>query len=104
MRRPGGLTDEHMPKLVRLRKCIHGMKQASAYFHAHSDAVLKSMGCIPTPEDDCVYTLQHENESIIITKHVDDFGLLSKSKKLITYVKNKLSEVYEITEDPEMKF
>ena len=80
------------------------MKQASAYFHAHSDAVLKSIGCIPTPEDDCVYTLQHENESIIITKHVDDFGLLSKSKELITYVKNKLSEVYEITEDPEMKF
>jgi len=65
---------------------------------------LKSIGCIPTPEDDCVYTLQHENQSIIITKHVDDFGLLSKSKEIITYVKNKLSEVYEITEDPEMKF
>ena len=86
MRRPAGLTDEYMPKLVRLKKCIYGMKQASAYFHAHSDAVLKSIGCITTPEDDSVYTLQHENQSIIITKHVDDFGLISKSKEIITYV------------------
>ena len=26
MRRPKGLTDEHMPALVRLRKCIYGLK------------------------------------------------------------------------------
>ena len=40
----------------------------------------------------------------IINKHVDDFGLMSKSKELITYIKSKLSEVYEITVDPEMRF
>ena len=93
MRRPAGLTDTHMPKIVQLKKCIYGMKQASAYFHAHSDDVLKSFGCIPTPEDDCVYTLKHEGQSIILTKFVDDFGLLSKSKELITYLKKKLAEV-----------
>ena len=80
------------------------MKQASAYFHDHSDKVLKSFGCIPTEEDDCCYTLNYKGNLAIINKHVDDFGLMSKSKELITYIKSKLSEVYEITVDPEMKF
>jgi hypothetical protein len=104
MRRPPGLTDEHMPKIVRLKKCIYGMKQASAYFHDHSDKVLRSFGCVPTEEDDCCYTLNYKGNLAIINKHVDDFGLMSKSKELITYIKSKLSEVYEITVDPAMKF
>ena len=104
MRRPPGLNDSYMPKLVQLKKCIYGMKQASAYFHAHSDAVLKSFGCIPTAEDDCCYVLNHMGQTAIINKHVDDFGIMSKSKQLLTYIRSKLSEVYEITVDPEMKY
>jgi hypothetical protein len=104
MRRPPGLDDSHMPKIVRLKKCIYGMKQASAYFHNHSDAVLKSFGCVPTEEDDCCYTLDYQGQKAIIIKHVDDFRLMSKSQQLLTYIKTKLSEAYEITVDPEMKF
>ena len=80
------------------------MKQASAYFHAHSDAVLKSFGCVPTAEDDCCYTLNHMGCKAIINKHVDDFGIMSTSKQLLTYIRSKLSEVYEITVDPTMKY
>jgi len=104
MKRPPGLNDSHMPKLVRLKKCIYGMKQASAYFHAHSDSVLKSFGCIPTAEDDCCYTLNHMGCKAIINKHVDDFGIMSTSKQLLTFIRSKLSEVYEITCDPQMKY
>jgi len=104
MRRPAGLTDVHMPKLVKLKKCIYGMKQASAYFHIHSDNTLRSFGCVPTPQDDCCYTLHYMGQTAYITKHVDDFGLMSKSKMLIEYIKSKLAEVYDITVDTEMKY
>ncbi len=80
------------------------MEQASAYFHTYSDNTLKSFGCVPTPEDDCCYTLNHMGHSAIITKHVDDFGIMSKSSMLIQYIKSKLSEIYEITVDPIMQF
>jgi hypothetical protein len=40
----------------------------------------------------------------IINKHVDDFGVMSTSKQLLTYIRSKLSEVYEITSDPQMKY
>jgi len=104
MRRPPGLSDTHMPNVVRIRKCIYGMPEASAYFHEHSDAVLKSFGCTPIPEDDCVYVLEHEGEIAYILKHVDDFGLMSKSQRLIDYIKSKLSEHYTITVNPDMSY
>ncbi len=96
-RRPPGLSNEHMPAIVRLNKYIYGMPEASAYLHAHSDMVLKSFGCIPIPEDDCVYVLKYNNETAYILKHVDDFGIISKSQQLIDYIKSKLSEHYTIT-------
>ncbi len=63
-------------------------------FYAHSDMVLKSFGCIPIPEDDCVYGLKHDNETVYILKHVDDFGIISKFQQVIDYIKSKLSEQY----------
>jgi len=80
------------------------MKQASAYFHEHSDNLLRSFGCVPTAEDDCCYTLHYMGQFAIITKHVDDFGLMSKSRMLLNYIKSKISEVYDITVDEEMKY
>ena len=104
MRRPAGLTDKHMPKIVQLDKCIYGMAAASAYFHEHSDHVLKSFGCVPIAEDDCVYVLEMDGEVAYILKHVDDFGLMSKSQHLIDYIKKKLSGTYKLTVNEDMKF
>ena len=66
MRRPPGLNDSHMPEIVQLRKCIYGMPQASAYFHKHSDEVLRSFDCNPIPEDDCVYKLEINGETAFV--------------------------------------
>jgi hypothetical protein len=104
MRRPPGLTDADMPPVVRLAKCIYGMPEASAYFHEHSDTILKSFGCIPIPEDDCVYTLEYNNERAYILKHVDDFGIMSKSQTLINYIKMKLSDTYTLTVNNDMSY
>jgi len=104
MRRPPGLTDEHMPAIVKIKKCLYGMPQAAAYFHAHSDKLLRSFGCVPTAEDDCCYTLHYMGAFAIINKHVDDFGLMSKSQMLLDYIKSKLSGVYEITVDEDMHY
>jgi len=65
---------------------------------------LKPFGCIPIPEDDCLYVLKHDNNVAYIMKHVDDFGIMSKSQKLIDYVKLKLSEYYTITSNPDMSY
>ena len=104
MRRPAGLNDQDMDKLVQLDKCIYGMGAASAYFHEHSDNTLKSFGCVPIAEDDCVYTLEINGKIAYILKHVDDFGLMSKHQDLIDFIKQKLSETYTITINEDMQF
>ena len=104
MRRPPGLGDTHMPEIVQLNKCIYGMPEASAYFHEHSDKVLRSFNCNPIPEDDCVYRLDLNGETAFVLKHVDDFGIMAKNKKLIDYIKFKLSQSYEISVNKDMTF
>ena len=104
MRRPPGLNDSHMPEIVQLQKCIYGMPQASAYFHKHSDEVLRSFNCNPIPEDDCVYKLEVNGETAFVLKHVDDFGIMSKHQHLIDFIKFKLSQSYEISINLDMSF
>ena len=104
MRRPAGLTDEHMPAIVRLKKCIYGMPQASAYFHEHSDKVLRSFNCNPIPEDYCLYKLEINGEIAFVLKHVDDFGIMSKHQHLIDFIKFKLSQSYQISINQDMSF
>jgi hypothetical protein len=43
-------------------------------------------------------------QTAIINKHVDDFGIMSKSKQLLTFIRTELSKVYEITVEPTMKY
>ena len=44
MRRPKGIRDDQMPAIMRLRKCIYGLPQASRYFNDHLSATLLSDG------------------------------------------------------------
>ena len=104
MKRPPGLNDSHMPPVVQLLKCIYGMPQASAYFHAHSDNVLRSFGCFPIAQDDCVYKIEKDGHVAYVLKHVDDFGIMSKHQPLIDYIKLRLSESYELSVNTNMSF
>ena len=90
MRRPAGFTDEDMPEIVQLDKCIYGLPQAAAYFREHSDNALKNIGFTPTISDPCVYTMIHNGDHAIVCTHVDDFGIAA------SIVKTELSKVYQI--------
>jgi len=104
LRRPKGLTDDDMPEVVQLDKCIYGLPQASAYFREHSDKALKSIGFKPTISDPCVYTMTRNDEFIIVCTHVDDFGAAGSSHAILQYVKSELSKVYPLTSVPGMSY
>ena len=105
MRRPKGLSDSDMPPVVRLKKCVYGLPQASAYFRAHSDATLRAFGAMPTPEDDCVYTYDApDGARVFICAHVDDFGLISKSQTAIDTVKAHLALTYSLKVNADMSY
>jgi len=104
VRRPKGLTDADMPAIVKLKKALNGLPQASARFRQHIDTILRSFGCVPTSQHPCVYILKHEGVTAYIPVFVDDIGLLSKDKKIFQYIKDKLSEHFTITVNDDMNY
>lgn len=96
LRRPKGLTDEHMPLVMKLNKCVYGLPQASKYFREHSDKALQDIGFKPTISDPQVYTYREGHDFIYISTHVDDFGVISNSLTLMASVKAKLDTVYNM--------
>ena len=47
LRRPSGLDPSLMPPLVKLNKCIYGLKQAAFEWRLLLDTTLQSIGFIP---------------------------------------------------------
>ena len=103
LRRPVGLSDEDMPEIVELIKCIYGLPQASARFREHSDATLKNIGFTPLISDPCVYVMRTPaGETVFAAVHVDDIGLMGSSKAILASVKKDLSRTYTLTEQLDM--
>jgi hypothetical protein len=78
MSRPTGIIDEHMPSVVRLRKCLYGLPIASAMFKEHCYKVLIDMGFRATKSDPGLYLKQLDSgQYVYIFVHVDDIGIIS---------------------------
>ena len=97
MRRPPGLTDEDMPAIVMLKKCIYGLPQASNRFREHSDKTLREGGFVPLISDPCVYIKKDPGGFVIAMVHVDDIGFAGTSTALIEKAKQALRETYDIS-------
>lgn len=57
--------------IIRLRKGLYGLKQASAHWYVHAKATLAELGLFPTVSDVCLYT--NETKDLFIIMYVDDF-------------------------------
>jgi hypothetical protein len=55
LRRPKGASDNDMPPIVELLKCIYGLPQASKYFDEHISERLITMGFTRCISDDQVF-------------------------------------------------
>mmetsp|Transcript_9724 Transcript_9724/g.9805 ORF Transcript_9724/g.9805 Transcript_9724/m.9805 type:complete len:420 (+) Transcript_9724:643-1902(+) len=98
MRRPVGLSDQHMPAIVRLKKCIYGLPMAPAAFRQHSDQALQGMGFKPTVSDPNVYVrIVSKNVYSYILVHVDDFLIVTHDVDERDNIFKKLREIYDIT-------
>ena len=98
LRRPNGVTDDVMPPIVQLQKCLYGLPQASKYFDEHLSARLLSIGFVRFISDAEVFTLSRNGEQVILLKHVDDCLLAAtRGSKLLSFVSAELQKSYSLT-------
>ena len=73
-------------KVVRLRKSLYGLKQASRSWHKHLVSGIKGLGFEQNEADPCVSRLQEGGiVSVVVVVHVDDIfaaGLKSRCDKV----------------------
>ena len=94
MSRPTGLTDEPIPSVVLLRKCLYGLPMDSAMFSIteHCNKVLIDIGFRATISD------------AYILAHVDDFGMISPTTAIGTEIMSEMSKIYNLTTENEVDF
>lgn len=104
MRRPRGLSDQHMPAIVQVNKAMYGMPLASKAFRDHSDNALREIGFKPTCSDPQVYVMKNEIGQAIICTHVDDFGVATSNLEMKKYVREALQSKYDLTVNETMNY
>jgi hypothetical protein len=105
LRRPPGMTDFHMAPLVKLNKCIYGLKQAAYEWRKHLHNSLIQLGFIQNRSDACVYRKDIENNYLIIATHVDDVLSATNNSIMKDWFLENIQKFYKITiSDPLTEF
>ena len=100
LRRPPGASDDVMPAIVKLQKCLYGLPQASKYFDEHFSSVLFSLGFKRCISDAQLFILRRGKDFVYLLKHVDDIILASpRASALRTEVSAALESKYTLTTD-----
>ena len=91
-----GVNGSRGKVFCKLKKSLYGLRQSPRCWNSTLDAKLREMGFRQTPSDPCMYITSSEGEPLILTVYVDDIILAEKSEKLISEVKRKLAQYFEV--------
>ena len=86
------------PLVMKLRKCLHGLRQSPSVWNSTINKDLRIMGFTPTASDSCVYTKGSGNAYIMLTLFVDDLLIIRLSNKSMVEVRRVLMEKFAMTE------
>ena len=88
---PAGI--EHKSgQVMKLQKCIYGLKQASRRWFDKLKGILISAGYTPTKSDPCLYHRIHNGKETLVSVVVDDLLIASDSKAEAKRVIKKLRQ------------
>ena len=97
-----GLDTKGQEQLIcRLKQSICGLKQSSRCWNSVLDKRLKKIGFVQTDNDRCIY-MATEGEMFVISVHVDDIVLATKSDKWMAEVKKGLAARFEVKDIGEL--
>ena len=105
MDQPEGFIKPGTENLVcKLRKSLHGLKQASRAWNSVIDKFLKEIGALKCAGDHCIYVLEQETSQLIIILYVDDLILATNSQELLDRTKQALSNKFSMKDLGEVHY
>jgi len=82
------------PQIVRLLKCLYGLKQSSYEWNCEAVKKLKLLGFIPLLSDPCIFVRRTGSEICYLALYVDDILIACKNMKLMTDLKEKICKTW----------
>ena len=105
MQQPEGfIVDGKEDMVCRLKKSIHGLKQASRQWYLKSHDVVTSLGFEENIVDSCIYLKVYGRKFIFLILYVDDVLLASNNLGLLMNVKRMLSQNFDMKDLGEANF
>lgn len=90
-------------KVLKLKKAIYGLKQASRAWNKKVDSCLLENGYKKSKLEPCMYIKTNGTCKTIVTVYVDDFFIFSNDKKETNSLKTTLSSQFKIKDLGEVK-
>ncbi|RVD84023.1 uncharacterized protein DFL_005791 [Arthrobotrys flagrans] len=87
--------------VLKLNKALYGLKQAPRAWNVDIDKYLRSIGFLPTTEDESLYINRELNAIILL--YVDDLLIAALNITIINDIKEKLKSKYAMTDLGEAK-
>eukprot|EP00253_Pinus_taeda_P032184 PITA_32184 len=88
-------TREKKSHVCRLKKALHGLKQAPRAWYGRIDVYLQKMGFVKSDANLNLYYLVIENEPLVLVFYVDDL-FLTRSSRLIEDCKKNLATEFNM--------
>lgn len=102
---PKGFVDQNISKHVCiLHKALYGLKQSPRQWFSKIHDELTAMGVQQLTKEQCLYQLIQDNQQAIIRMYVDDLILTGSCSILLTKVKNKLMNKFEMSDQGDLQF
>ena len=91
-------------KVMRLLKCLYGLKQSPRQWNLLIDTVLKELGFTRLKSDFGIYVKGEGDDAVYIALYVDDLFMVGKMLGRIREVKDGLSSQFKMKDLGEAKF
>lgn len=105
MHRPEGYEDlAHPYKVLKLLKCIYGLKQSGRVWYITMHLYLLSIKFVQSNADTNVYKLTQGSSIVLLALYVDDVIFATNDQKLLSVVKEQLSSRFDMKDIGELKF
>jgi len=95
MRLPEGLEGD-AGRVVRLRKGLYGLKQASRQWYKALDKVLVTIGFVQSRADPCIYVYERDGKRVMLAVYVDDFVIADNDVAMRERVKRELAAHFKL--------
>lgn len=91
------LPEDHLNgKVVRLKKSIYGLKQASRAWNFEITKTLRKLGFMQSSYDPCIFMMQNSQNLLYVAVYVDDLLIFTNNKKKKQWLKSELASKFQM--------